>query len=116
MGLWSRSCLGLFDFGRETAYTRHGPFEMDLYSLYRQPFKYLPRMLSRYGANLASRLVCVSESVGSLCMPLSPEGRVSVIPNWVTTLPDPRGRSEKLKVAQILCIGRLEQYKGVQLL
>jgi len=41
---------------------------------------------------------------------------VSVIPNWVTTLPDPRTRSGKLRATQIVCIGRLEKYKGVHLL
>jgi len=102
--------------GRETVYTRHGPFEMDLYSWYRQPLKYLPRMLSRYCAHQASRIICVSESVGAICKPLFPVGKVSIIPNWVTTLPDRRSRADKGMFAQIVCIGRLEQYKGVHLL
>lgn len=102
--------------GRETVYTRHGPFEMDLYSWYRHPLKFLPRMLSRYCAHQASRIVCVSESVGTICKPLFPVGKVSVIPNWVTTLPGPRSRANKRMFAQIVCIGRLERYKGVHLL
>jgi glycosyltransferase involved in cell wall biosynthesis len=102
---------------RKTVYTRHGPFEMDLFPWYRSPIKYVPRMLSRYFAHLASRLVCVSETVGLLYTPLFPKGRVVVIPNWVTILPAPRVFSEQTaKPTQIICIGRLEQYKGVQLL
>jgi len=104
--------------GRKTLYTRHGPFELDLYSWYRQPHKYLPRFFARYGAHLASRLVCVSETVGSLCAPQFPAHQLAVIPNWVSSLPVPRVLpvAAPSRPLQILCVGRLEQYKGVQLL
>ena len=72
----------------ETIYTRHGPFETELFKWYRHPAKFTPRILSRYFANLASRLVCVSETVGALYKPIFPFGRVIVIPNWVSHLPE----------------------------
>jgi len=100
----------------EAIYTRHGPFELDVYSWYRQPFKYLPRLISRYSANFASRLICVSETVGSVCRPLFPKDRVTVISNWVSNIPEFRGRTvDKSGLIRIIYIGRLERYKGVQL-
>jgi glycosyltransferase involved in cell wall biosynthesis len=103
--------------GRETIYTRHGPFEMDLFPWYRNPAKYIPRMLSRYVAHISTRVICVSESVGSLYTPLFPEGHVAVIPNWVTTLPNPRSfPTQRTKLTHIVCMGRLEKYKGVHLM
>jgi glycosyltransferase involved in cell wall biosynthesis len=98
-----------------TVYTRHGPFETELYTWYKQPFKYLPRMLSRWGLHLASRIVCVSETVGTLYQPLFRD--VRVIPNWVSRMPEEREpvRDESRPI-HILYVGRLERYKGMHLL
>jgi len=102
---------------RDGFYTRHGPFELDLFPWYRRPFKYVPRMLSRYVAHLATRIICVSDTVGALYKPLFPRGRVVVIPNWISSLPSPRTyATQEQRPVRILCIGRLEKYKGVQLL
>jgi glycosyltransferase involved in cell wall biosynthesis len=103
--------------GRRTVYTRHGPFEIDLFPWYRMPHKYIPRLLSRYLGQLASQVVCVSETVGSLYEPLFRSGKVAVIPNWVTRLPTRElPRLHEREITHILCVGRLEKYKGVQLL
>lgn len=100
-----------------TIYTRHGPFETELYKWYRNPGKLVPRSLSRYGARLASRLVCVSETVGEVCKPLFPSARVTVIPNWVAHIPDYRARSSHSgRAVEIIYVGRLERYKGLHLL
>jgi glycosyltransferase involved in cell wall biosynthesis len=102
---------------KDAFYTRHGPFELDLFPWYRRPFKYVPRMLSRYVAHLATRIICVSDTVGALYKPLFPPGRVVVIPNWISSLPVPRNyATQEKRPIRILCIGRLEKYKGVQLL
>jgi glycosyltransferase involved in cell wall biosynthesis len=101
----------------ETVYTRHGPFELELYQWYKQPWKFIPRFFSRYCANLASRLVCVSETVGAVCTPMFPLGRVTVIPNWVPTLPEYKIRSsDSHRKLNVLFVGRLEKYKGLHLL
>ena len=103
--------------GCSAVYTKHGPLEVDLYRWYRQPFKYAPRLLSRYGAHLATHLVCVSETVGAIYKPLFRKERVSVIPNWVKSIPESSNRPNQPRVPlQIVFVGRLEQYKGVQLL
>jgi glycosyltransferase involved in cell wall biosynthesis len=101
----------------ESVYTRHGPFEIEIYKWYRQPAKFLPRLASRYCALLASKIVCVSESVGVVCRPMFPVGRVTVIPNWITHF---FPYVPKIRLAnsstEIVYVGRLEQYKGVHLL
>src|ERR1700735_2082155 len=40
--------------GREAVYTRHGPFEDDLYKWYEKPARYFPRLMSRLCVRLAS--------------------------------------------------------------
>jgi glycosyltransferase involved in cell wall biosynthesis len=103
--------------GCETVYTRHGPFETDLYTWYKQPFKSAPRLLSRWISGMSSRLVCVSESVGAILRPVFGDRRVTVIPNWVPNQPEFKSRvknpSAKLN---LLYVGRLERYKGLYLL
>lgn len=103
--------------GCQSVYTRHGPLEIDLFPWYRNPIRYVPRFLSRYGAGLATHIVCVSEAVGAVYKPLFPAEQVSVIPNWVASLPEITARLKTdLKRLRILYVGRLEQYKGVQIL
>lgn len=102
---------------RDAFYTRHGPFELDLFPWYRNPAKYVARALSRYLAHLATRIICVSDTVGRLYRPIFSPGRVVVIPNWITALPSPRTYpAQEPQPVRIVCIGRLEKYKGVQLL
>jgi glycosyltransferase involved in cell wall biosynthesis len=101
----------------ETIYTRHGPFETELFKWYKQPARFIPRILSRYCAHMASRLVCVSESVGAVFRPVFPEGRVTVIPNWVPHLPAYKMRLNGTPPRMhIIYVGRLERYKGLHLL
>jgi len=101
----------------ETIYTRHGPFETEVFKWYRHPAKFVPRIVARYCANLASRLVCVSETVGEVVTPMFVHGRVTVIPNWVTQLPNYRVPSkDSASQTHIIYVGRLERYKGLHLL
>jgi glycosyltransferase involved in cell wall biosynthesis len=101
----------------ETIYTRHGSVETELFKWYKQPAKYVPRLLSRYCAHFASRLVCVSETAGAAWKPMFPLGRVTVIPNWVPCLPDYKIRSkDTTRRMHIIYVGRLERYKGLYLL
>jgi glycosyltransferase involved in cell wall biosynthesis len=100
----------------ETVYTRHGPFETEIFKWYRHPAKFLPRILSRYCTHFASRIVCVSETVGDLYRPVFPAGRVTVIANWVSRVPDYKIREkDAARRMNVICVGRLERYKGLHL-
>jgi glycosyltransferase involved in cell wall biosynthesis len=103
--------------GCETVYTKHGPFETDLYTWYKQPNKFLPRFCSQHLSRLASRLVCVSETVGRMYKPKFPLGVVTVIPNWISRLPDFKARVRgDARLTRIIYVGRLEKYKGLHIL
>jgi len=102
--------------GRRTVYTRHGPFEMENYRWYRHPLKYLPRALARISVHLATRAVCVSETVGIGVRKIRPPVPVTVIPNWLSgqaARQMPRANSEA--PVQVVCASRLERYKGIHL-
>ncbi len=103
--------------GARTVYTRHGPFELEYYSTLRQPHKVLPRKIAQLSARLASHIVCVSQAVAESVRTLLPPERITVIPNWVA-LPDPPAtlRDELTPPIRILCVARLEHYKGIHLL
>jgi glycosyltransferase involved in cell wall biosynthesis len=103
--------------GCEAVYTRHGPFEDDLYSWYKSPLQYLPRFMARTCVHFASHVICVSEAVGNVVREIIPEERLTVIPNWVATIPPYRDRLQRGgEGMRILYVGRLEKYKGLQLL
>lgn len=101
--------------GRRAIYTRHGPFEDDLYNWLRQPRRYFPRFIARHCAHAASILICVSaDAQASLNKSL--RRKSIVIPCWIQTEESCAERSPALKSApRILCVSRLEQYKGIQL-
>ncbi len=100
--------------GCKTIYTMHGPFETELYSWFRNPARFVPRFLSRHSLRFASRVVCVSETVGNVARGGLPARNITVIPNWVT-LPQSWRRSYFVTGRpRLLFVGRLEDYKGVQ--
>lgn len=101
--------------GRTAIYARHGPFEDDLYNWRRQPRQYFPRFTARHCARAASVLVCVSadtrESLGKHLL-----ARSVLIPYWLPAEAFCAQRSPALKTPpRILCVSRLERYKGIQL-
>jgi glycosyltransferase involved in cell wall biosynthesis len=103
--------------GREAIYTRHGPFEDDLYKWYKNPARYFPRLTARLCARLASHVICVSEAAGKVVRDVVPAERTTVIPNWVSRIPPYRARSSDSTPARhLLYAGRLERYKGLYLL
>jgi glycosyltransferase involved in cell wall biosynthesis len=103
--------------GRAAVYTRHGPFELEYYSLLRHPHKFLPRKIAQLSLRLASHTVCVSEAVAESVKPILSPSRFTVIPNWVPQQGTPRPvRKELTPAAEILCLSRLEHYKGIHLL
>jgi glycosyltransferase involved in cell wall biosynthesis len=103
--------------GRAAVYTRHGPFELEYYSLLRHPHKFLPRKIAQLSLRLTSQTVCVSEAVAESVKPILSPSRFTVIPNWVRQPGRPRPvRTELTPLAEILCLSRLEHYKGIHLL
>jgi glycosyltransferase involved in cell wall biosynthesis len=103
--------------GREALYTRHGPFEDDLYIWYKDPLRYAPRLLSKLCVRFASHVICVSESVGDVVKQVIPAERTTVIPNWVAQIPPYYDRFLRDNGGlRVLYVGRLEKYKGLQLL
>jgi glycosyltransferase involved in cell wall biosynthesis len=103
--------------GRAAIYTRHGPFELEYYSPLRHPHKFLPRKIAQWSLRLASHAICVSEAVAESVKPILPPSRFTVIPNWVPQQDTVRPvRMELTPTAEILCLSRLEHYKGIHLL
>jgi glycosyltransferase involved in cell wall biosynthesis len=100
--------------GCRTIFTMHIPFETDLYSWFRNPARFFPRLLSRHSLRFASKVVCVSETIGEIARGVLPLDKVKVIANWVE---EPATLSPTLSIPerpQLLFVGRLEEYKGVQ--
>ncbi len=101
-------------FGYKTIFTMHIPFETELYSWFRNPERFFPRLLSKHSLRFASRVVCVSETIGEIARSVLPQEKVKVIANWVEA---PSVLSCSLSTPerpQLLFVGRLEEYKGVQ--
>lgn len=104
--------LQLFDC--RTVYTMHGPFETELYSWFRSPARFFPRFFSKHSVRLATQVVCVSETIGDIARTVLPQDKVRVIANWVST-PSPFRQDFSIRQKpQILFVGRLEEYKGIQ--
>nr|WP_281383428.1 glycosyltransferase family 4 protein [Granulicella aggregans] len=102
--------------GRRAVYTRHGPFEMELFPWYRAPLKFLPRALARISVHLATQVVCVSETVGIGVRKIRPAVPTVVIPNWLAGQSAPQMvRCEAGREVVIVCASRLERYKGIHL-
>ena len=102
--------------GRRAVYTRHGPFEMELFPWYRAPLKFLPRALARISVHLATQVVCVSETVGIGVRKIRPAVPTLVIPNWLAGQSVPQiVRNEPGQQIIIVCASRLERYKGIHL-
>jgi glycosyltransferase involved in cell wall biosynthesis len=103
--------------GRSAVYTRHGPFEIELYSWLHQPLKFLARRIARWSVRFTTHVVCVSQAVAESVRPLLPVTRWSVITNWISgqePLQAPLGELESK--TRVLCASRLERYKGIHLL
>jgi glycosyltransferase involved in cell wall biosynthesis len=103
--------------GRSAVYTRHGPFEIELYSWRRQPHKFLARKIARWSVRFTTHVVCVSRAVAETLRPLLPTSRYSVIANWVSMQgPFRAPASDRSRSVRVLCASRLEHYKGIHLL
>lgn len=100
--------------GCKTIYTMHGPYETELYSWFGNPARFLPRFLSKQSLRFASQVVCVSETVGAIARTTLPADKVKVIANWVQPPSIFRHDFSMTDRPQLLFIGRLEEYKGVQ--
>jgi glycosyltransferase involved in cell wall biosynthesis len=103
--------------GRSAVYTRHGPFELELYSWLRHPLPFLSRKVAQWSVRFTTHVVCVSQAVAESVRPLLPATRYSVIANWISNQqpfrPPPIGLQSP---ARVLCTSRLEHYKGIHLL
>ena len=101
-------------FGYKTIFTMHIPFETELYSWFRNPERFFPRLLSKHSLRFASQVVCVSETIGEIARSVLPQEKVKVIANWVEAPLALSRTSSTPKRPQLLFVGRLEEYKGVQ--
>ncbi len=103
--------------GRSAVYTRHGPFEIELYSWLRHPHKLLARKVARWSVRFTTHVVCVSQAVAENIRPVLPATRYSVIANWISgQQPFRMPVTELSSPVRVLCASRLEHYKGVHLL
>jgi glycosyltransferase involved in cell wall biosynthesis len=103
--------------GRSAVYTRHGPFEIELYSWLRQPQKLLARRIARWSVRFTTHVVCVSQAVAESVRPVLPPSRYSVIANWISGQKAFRPPLTELSSrASVLCVSRIEHYKGIHLL
>ena len=102
--------------GCKAIFTMHIPFETELYSWFRNPERYFPRLLSKHSLRFASQVVCVSETIGDIARTVLPEEKVTVIANWVETSAPVRISSSKAERPKLLFVGRLEEYKGAQII
>ena len=100
--------------GCKTIYTMHGPYETELYSWFGNPARFFPRFLSKQSLRFASQVVCVSETVGAIARTSLPADKVEVIANWVQPPSTFRHNFSMTERPQLLFVGRLEEYKGVQ--
>jgi len=103
-------------FGYKTIFTMHIPFETDLYSWFRNPARFFPRFFSKQSLRFASQVVCVSETIGDIARTALPSHKVRVITNWVQPPSTFKHNFSIDKRPQLLFVGRLEEYKGVQLI
>jgi glycosyltransferase involved in cell wall biosynthesis len=108
--------LPLRVLGCKTIYTMHGPFETDMYSWWRSPARFLPRFLSMRCLRFATIVVCVSETVGKIARTVLPDEKILVISNWVQIPARCTDRYTVRDTVELLFVGRLEQYKGIQLI
>lgn len=102
--------------GRKAVYTRHGPFELELYSWRHQPHRLLARKIARWSVRFTTHVVCVSQAVAESVQALLPPSRYSVIANWISGQKPFRVPAEPTVRTQVVCVSRLEHYKGVHLL
>ena len=101
---------------KRVVYTRHGPPELDLYSWRNEPSRRLPRYLSAKLMRYASYVVCVSKAVEIANKPYLNQERLITISNWVPFPSEPSIRAALKSHVEILFVGRLETYKGLDLL
>lgn len=88
-------------------YTRHVPFN--------EHIRGVRRLLVRVNLLLAERVICVSSLIRSQLSNIVPEARLTVIPNWLDSIPRPK---EPIKSAsespfRLLFVGRIEVIKGI---
>src|SRR5580704_2889260 len=95
--------------GRSAVYTRHGPFEIELYSWLWHPPKLLARKIARWSVRFTTHVVCVSQAVAESVRPVLPATRYSVIANWISgQQPFRTPVTELSSPARVLCASRLE--------
>lgn len=108
--------IPLYILGCRTFYTMHGPFETELYSWLRNPARLFPRWLSKRCLRFASHIICVSETVGAIARNELPLEKISVIANWVKLPAAFKQNFSDVKSGYLLFVGRVEEYKGIQLI
>lgn len=101
--------------GRRAISTRHLTFDLEVKHWWQAPGRSAGRFLYRACGNFANTIVCVSELVGQDVRQIANPSKVVVIPNWLPRLPDETAALTNEAELQVLCVSRLIEYKGVQL-
>jgi glycosyltransferase involved in cell wall biosynthesis len=103
--------------GKTGVATRHLTFDIEVKHWRKAPSRYLARFLYRHFARFANTVICVSKSVGREVSPLVPPGRVTVIQNWVASVPPMRIKPViRDSAVTVLFVGRMVELKGLQVL
>jgi glycosyltransferase involved in cell wall biosynthesis len=103
-------------FGREAIRVAHGPSEIERYRWYARPEMFFPRLASLWCLRVANQIVCVSEAVADDVSRIVPKHRIRVIRNWVLAIPPfAERKTVPGKRIRLLYVGRLVQYKGLDL-
>jgi len=93
--------------------TRHLTLEIETLDWYRGIKRRAAEWMYRAFAGSAHKIVCVSQAVADDLATIVSPGKLVVIRNWVSSLPEPAHQYQQANdVIRLLYVGRLQKYKG----
>ena len=101
--------------GCRTITTRHQTWEIPKGQSWLAPKLTLSSLVYNANAHFANRIICVSEAVAAEVRPILSTDKITVIPNWISCVPDFVQRANHQGKTRLLFVGRLVIFKGLQL-